>query len=69
MNHNFLFDIDLMQVINHNSQLAEVQITLIYSQGNWFWTIFYKPLKTDLLWAMKLLIDGICFVEANLFLK
>lgn len=39
----------------------QVKIPFIFSIGDWFVTTNYKPLKTDVLWATRILISGICF--------
>lgn len=41
--------------------IAGSKNTFIFSIGELFLTINSKPLKTDLLWAMRLLVSGICF--------
>ncbi len=52
---------ETMEMLVHNSQVPEVKIPFIFSVGDSFWKINYTPLKTDLLWPTKLLIDGLYF--------
>lgn len=49
-----------------NSLVLEVKIPFIFAIGK-FILITFKPLKTDLLWATRLIIDGICFCSLGYF--